>query len=106
MMAVLLVVCSSSGSLINAWSSAHASGLALPHVTVARADGDGHRYLQADRDAYTGVVAWYRTKDGKQEKVTAGESKRQKRLAWLYANKKNAQKAVDREWKKLQSASG
>ena len=51
--------------------------------------------------AYTGVVAWYRTKDGKQEKVTAGEPKRLKRLARLYANKKNAQKAAEREAKRL-----
>lgn len=36
-----------------------ASGLALPHVTLTRADGDQHRFLQADRDAYTGVKAYY-----------------------------------------------
>lgn len=35
------------------------------------------------------MVAWYRTKDRKQEK------------ARLYANKKNALKAADREWKKI-----
>lgn len=52
---------------------------------------------------YTDVVTWYRTKDGKQEKVTAGEPKRPRRLARLYANKKNAQRAVDREWKKRQA---
>lgn len=36
-----------------------ASGLTLPHVTLTRADGDQHRFLQADRDAYTGVKAYY-----------------------------------------------
>lgn len=33
-----------------------ASGLSLPHVTLTRADGDQHRFLQADRDSYTGVT--------------------------------------------------
>ncbi len=31
------------------------SGLDLPHITLTRADGDQHRYLQADRDSYDGV---------------------------------------------------
>ncbi len=39
--------------------STSASGLALPHVVLTRQDGDQHRYLEADRDAYTGVKAYY-----------------------------------------------
>jgi hypothetical protein len=39
--------------------AATASGLALPPATLTRADGDQHRFLQADRDAYTGVKAYY-----------------------------------------------
>jgi len=36
---------------------------------------------ERETGAYTGVVAWCRTKDGKQEKVIAGEPKRLRRLA-------------------------
>ena len=36
-----------------------ASGIELPHITLTRQEGDGHRWMQADRDAYTGVRARY-----------------------------------------------
>lgn len=40
-------------------NSTTVSGLALPHVNLTRADGDQHRFLQADRDSYTGAKAYY-----------------------------------------------
>ncbi|XXF08303.1 hypothetical protein J3Q00_20320 [Pseudomonas sp. D2-3] len=49
------------------------------------------KLARRETGAYTGVMAWYRTKDGKQEKVTAGEPKRLKRLARLHVNKKPAE---------------
>ncbi len=51
---------------------------------------------------YTGVVAYYKDKDGKQQKMEKGDMAKPKRLAQLYANVYSAKKAVDREWAKLQ----
>lgn len=50
---------------------------------------------------YTGVLAWYREKDGTQKKVTLGDQANPKRLAHLYASKKSAEKAVEREFGRL-----
>lgn len=36
-----------------------ASGAELPHITLACADGDQHRYLRADRDSYSGVRSYF-----------------------------------------------
>lgn len=40
-------------------ASTSASGLTLPHISLTRADGDQHRYQEADRDSYTGAKAYY-----------------------------------------------
>nr|EIU3915824.1 phage late control D family protein [Pseudomonas aeruginosa] len=68
-------------------------------------DGDDVDLL-ADHDGdYTGVVAWYRDeKTGEQKKLTAGDQTKPKRLTHLYASKANAQRAVDRELKRLQES--
>jgi hypothetical protein len=68
-------------------------------------DGDDVDLL-ADHDGdYTGVVAWYREeKTGEQKKLTAGDQTSPKRLLHLYAEKSSAQRAVEREWKRLQEA--
>lgn len=50
---------------------------------------------------YTGVVAYYKDKNGKQQKMEKGDQAKPKRLAHLYANVHSAKKAVDREWVKL-----
>lgn len=39
--------------------SLSAGGIALPGVTITRADGDQHRFAIADRDTYTAVKALY-----------------------------------------------
>lgn len=54
-------------------------------------------------DDYTGVVAYYKDKNGRQQKMEKGDQTKPKRLAHLYANKASAKKAVDREYAKLQA---
>ncbi|MEZ2345354.1 hypothetical protein, partial [Microcoleus sp.] len=59
----------------------------------------------AEGAAYTGVVATYRDEQsGAQKQLTAGEQTTPKQLTHLYASKDSAQRAVDREFKRLQSA--
>ncbi len=53
---------------------------------------------------YTGVRAkWFNKKTGKSSSVLAGKEGNVKTLPHTYANEKNAKKAADREWKKLQN---
>lgn len=67
-------------------------------------DGDDVADL-ADAGNYTGIVAWYRDeKTGKQHKLTAGDQTSPRRLTHLYANKVNAQRAVEREWQRMQES--
>ncbi|BCM46564.1 hypothetical protein BvCmsNSNP030_1561 [Escherichia coli] len=41
-----------------------ATGKPLPVITITRKDGDSHRFTQADRGAYTGVIAsWLHTRE-------------------------------------------
>ena len=60
-----------------------ASGRALPSAEITRASGDGHRFRIADRDAYTGVRAyWLDLNFGKKKavKVTKRKSKARKKI--------------------------
>ena len=60
-----------------------ASGRALPSAEITRASGDGHRFRIADRDAYTGVRAyWLDLSFGKKKavKVTKRKSKARKKV--------------------------
>lgn len=55
---------------------------------------------------YTGIIAYYRDKKtGTEKTLTAGDQAKPRRLRHLYASKANAKRAVDREWKKLQTES-
>lgn len=66
-------------------------------------DADDIAELAEQSGNYTGVVAWYRDeKTGEQKQLTAGEQTKPKRLTHLYASKASAQRAVDREWKRMQ----
>src|SRR5690606_15163536 len=40
-------------------ASTAASRVALPHIHLTRRDGDSHRWMEAGRDAFTGVRAHY-----------------------------------------------
>ena len=44
---------------IKAGQGTTASGQPLPAITITRQDGDQHRFSVADRDAYTGVTAYW-----------------------------------------------
>ncbi|MFL9598814.1 phage late control D family protein, partial [Aeromonas veronii] len=44
---------------IKAGNGFTASGKPLPAITITRQDGDQHQFSVADRDAYTGVIAYW-----------------------------------------------
>lgn len=98
-----------------------ASGKLLPPVTITRQDGDSHRFAIADRDAYTGVVAYWQDNNGgkkqtvevnaneqgknnnsEKDDVLAGSGDNVKTLRHVYATKANAVRTARAEWDKLQ----
>lgn len=86
-----------------AGKSTTASGLALPHVTLTRADGDQHRFLQADRDSYTGVKAYYyEVNSAEKKEAIAGGGDNLKELRHSYTDQASALRAARAEWRRLQ----
>ena len=93
-----------------------ASGRALDPVTITRQSGDSHRFAVADRNAYTGVRAyWHDTRTGRKEEVIVGTDEvpdaptptepsagNLKTLRHTYASKRNAETASKAEWQRLQ----
>ncbi len=58
------------------------SGKLLPAITITRASGDKHSFRVADRDAYTGVTAyWLDLNFGKPKKTTVKRAKKAKEPA-------------------------
>jgi hypothetical protein len=83
--------------------STTASGLALPHVTFTRADGDQHRFLQADRDSYTGAKAYYyEVNSAEKKEAIAGSGDNIKELRHTYTDRSSALRAARAEWQRLQ----
>ena len=82
------------------------SGLELPHITLSRADGDQHRYLQADRDSYNGVRAYYYdiNRAQKQEAIAGGDDNL-KDLRHSYSDQQSALRAARAAFKRLQRGS-
>lgn len=103
----------------------NASGIALDRVDIPRQSGDSHHFGVADRDAYSGVVAyWQNDKAAKRQTVKAkkpteakpsdvkvivgekeimvGSNDNVKTLRHTYANKQNAERAARAMWDKLQ----
>ena len=83
-----------------------ASGLALPHITLTRQDGDQHRYLQADRDSYDGVRAYFY--DVNSAKKQGGDRRRQGRQPQDLrhtCDRQSALRAARAEWNRLQRGS-
>lgn len=108
------------------------SGKPLPSVVIERRDGDQHRFAIADRDAYTGVIAyWHDPKKAKPQSTTVkrrkkkkkveeaplpndvtlkkeerellvGDSENVKILRHVYANQTNAMRAARAAWDRLQ----
>ncbi|WP_440866820.1 phage late control D family protein [Symbiopectobacterium purcellii] len=76
-----------------------ASGKALPSFSITRSSGDGHRFRIADRDAYTGVRAyWLDLNVGKKKKVSV---KRRRTQA-----KPKKEKSSSREGEYMEGADG
>jgi phage protein D len=80
-----------------------ASGLNLPRITLTRQDGDQHRFLQADRDSYTGVRAFYYEVNSAQKKeAIAGGGENLKDLRHTYTDQQSALAAARAEMSRLQ----
>jgi phage protein D len=93
-----------------------ATGEPLPEIIITRSSGDSHRFNVADREAYTGVRAYYHDvaaaetgevvvgNDGERtNKETETDQKTQiKELSYVYASKKNAEKGAKSEWAQAQ----
>lgn len=79
------------------------TGESLPVVEITRADGDNHRYHTSDRDAYSGVRAyWHDPKQAKRRGVLIGRSGNAKRLKESFANEADARAAAQAEWRRIQ----
>lgn len=82
-----------------------ASGTAIPAVTLRRRDGDQYRYSLSDRDAYTGVVAyWQDTDNAKRETFLVGSNEKPKRLRDTFATEEEATQAAKAEWQRVRRA--
>lgn len=80
-------------------------GQPLGLATITRADGDRHTWKQAERGAYSGVIAeWHDRAGGERRKVVVGADDNAKKLARTFASEATARRAADREFKKLQRA--
>ncbi|MBS7843706.1 phage late control D family protein [Pseudomonas fluorescens] len=83
-----------------------ASGMDLPHITLTRAEGDQHRYLQADRDSYDGVRAYYYdVNSAKKQEAIAGGGDNLKDLRHTYSDQQSALRAARAEFRRLQRGS-
>lgn len=81
----------------------NSKGEALPTITITRADGDSHRFTQSDRDAYTGVKAyWHDGKKANRTGVVAGTKVNPKVMKETFATEADALHAVKAEWQRIQ----
>lgn len=79
------------------------SGTPLPRGSIARTDGDQHRYSSADRDVYSGVRAYWDDKGAARRKsVLVGKSGNAKRLRESYSNEAEAREQARAEWQRIQ----
>lgn len=86
-----------------AGKSVTASGAPLPHITLIRADGDGHRFLQADRNSYSGARAfYYEVNSAEKKEAIAGGGDNLKDLRHTYTDQEAALRAARAEWSRLQ----
>ncbi len=87
-----------------------ASGKPLPPYTYTRAAGDRHRFVLAERDAFTGVVAeWRDTAQARKHEAVArkheavaGDLENAKRLRAVYADQESALLAARSELSRIQ----
>lgn len=77
--------------------------MAKPSITPTRRDGDQHRYSVTDRDAYSGVKAyWNDTRGAERQTVLAGTDDNAKQLRPTYATEDDALAAARSEWQRVQ----
>lgn len=89
-----------------AGSGKNTSGMALPHITLTRSSGDGHRFLQADRDSYNSVKAYYYDIGStKKQEAIAGGGEKVKELRHTYSDRDSALRAARSELNRLQRGS-
>lgn len=80
-----------------------ATGTPLPAVTLARRDGDQHRYSIAGRDDYTGVRAFWSDKKGAtQRDVLVGDDENARRLPGTYHSEQEAREQAEAAFKRIQ----
>ncbi len=83
-----------------------ANGADLPHITLTRTDGDQHHYLQADRDNYDGVRAYfYDVNSAEKQQAIAGGGKNLKDLRHTYSDRQSALRAARAAFNRLQRGS-
>tara|TARA_R110000851_G_scaffold333531_2_gene514926 strand:+ start:7465 stop:8505 length:1041 start_codon:yes stop_codon:yes gene_type:complete len=79
-----------------------ASGNDMPFWDVFRRDGDQHEFLTTERDAYTGVKAfWMDPRKAIKNSVVAGVIDNAKHLRDTYANETDALSAAQSEWQRI-----
>ncbi|OAX58894.1 phage late control D family protein [Xanthomonas translucens] len=79
-----------------------ATGKPLPTVTLTRRDGDQHRYSVAERDAYTGVRAYWTDKaKARRQSVLVGTDDNAKRLRESYADEATARQHAHAEFERV-----
>ncbi len=79
-----------------------ASGLEISPIQLRRQAGDMHRFTVTDRDAFTGVKAyWNDTAHAKREEVIAGTEENLKSLRPTYASEEDALAAAQAEWQRI-----
>lgn len=77
--------------------------MTLAPVTITRRDGDQHRYHTSDREAYSGVRAyWHDPKQARRRGVLVGASGNAKRLRDTYGSEADALAAARSEWQRIQ----
>lgn len=80
-----------------------ATGLEIPPIYLYRQSGDQHRYLMAERNAFTGVTAlWNNTAHATREAVTVGDPQNAQQLRHTYASEEEALEAAQAEWQRIQ----
>ncbi|MGL4734294.1 MAG: phage late control D family protein [Enterovibrio sp.] len=112
---------------IKAGQASSASGKPIGVTEINRQSGDGHSFSIADRDSYSGVIAYWQDNKGAKKKsirakkkpappqeqngaqvtiggneVMVGSSDNVKTLRHTYASKQSAERAARAMWEKLQ----
>lgn len=76
---------------------------ALPTYRVTRAAGDSHRWHSSDRDAYSGVAAyWHDPKRARRRGAHVGVPGHEKRLQATFGSQADALAAAKAEWSRIQ----